>query len=174
MDSIVLATKEINKSIFESIVDGEGLRLVLFTCGCKHYCKDCHNKDTWNINNGTKHDIDTVIEYLYEKLSKYPYDGLTFSGGDPILQEEAILKIIIELRNRLKELNIWLYTGYVYEDIKDMEIIKHINVLVDGPFIKEYKKADLQFRGSSNQNVLELHEGKIIKKLYYISNKKEK
>lgn len=160
MKKIVLANS-IENAISESTVDGEGLRLVVFTCGCSHFCKGCHNEKTWKIENGIEVELTEVVEYLYGKLTKYPYDGLTLSGGDPLFQEEETLLLVKELKKRLPELNIWLYTGYLYEDIKGKELLTYLNVLVDGKFIEE-KKKNLIFKGSENQRIICLENGKFL------------
>lgn len=156
---IVLA-KEKESSIIESLIDGEGIRVVVFTCGCPHKCKGCQNDMTWDIKNGIKYNIEEVYFYIKSILDKGNYDGITFSGGDPLYQEKSVQKLIKLLRKYNPSLNIWLYTGYVYEDIQDNEILKDINTLVDGPFI-ESKKGKIRFRGSSNQRLLYLKNGKI-------------
>lgn len=159
---IVLAQK-IDKSIFESMIDGKGLRLVIFLCGCSHKCKNCQNKSTWDINNGIVYDIDVVVNYIINLYQKGNYDGITFSGGDPFYQKDKLLILIKKLRENLPNLNIWSYTGYVYENISNEEVLKYIDVLVDGPFIESKKDLGLRFRGSSNQRILYLKNGKIQK-----------
>lgn len=150
--NIVLA-KEIESSIKESIVDGEGLRLVIFFCGCNLGCPNCHNKKYWSIDAGVSYSIIDIYNHIIEKLKKGYYDGVTFSGGDPFFQYDGLKELMKMLKNTLPDLNIWVYTGNIYEDIKDKSIFKYINVLVDGPFI-ESKKGFFRFRGSENQRIL--------------------
>ena len=154
---------DIENSIIESIADGEGIRLVVFCCGCNHYCSNCQNPESWNINIGTYYDITTISDYivdLYNKNDKL-YSGITFSGGDPIYQKEEVLNLIMNIKSRLKDINIWLYTGYTYEEIKDLEILKHIDVLVDGKFDINKKYPRVSYRGSNNQRLIYLENGNV-------------
>lgn len=159
--------KKLENSIIESTIDGNGFRLVLFTCGCPHHCKDCHNKNTWNIKNGFNYSVKEIADYLidlYKKGNGF-YNGFTFSGGDPLYQSDELLELIFLLKENLKEFDfdIWVYTGYLYEDIKDLRVMKEIDFLVDGKFIKEERTYPLKpFRGSNNQRLLELKDGCVI------------
>lgn len=141
----------------DSIVDGKGFRLVVFTQGCLHHCKGCHNPETWAMDGGTLMDLDEIKE----KVSRNGLlDGITFSGGDPFYQ----VKPCAELAKWAKErgLNIWVYTGFLYEELLNMPEVKEfldlVDVLVDGPFILEEKSLLLNFRGSKNQRVIDLNE----------------
>lgn len=159
---IVLA-KDVEKSIYESLVDGSGFRIVIFLCGCDIGCKGCQNKNYWNINNGSIYDIEDLAEYIISLYKNGNYDGLTFSGGDPMYQKDKLLILIKKIRESIPDINIWCYTGNVYENISNYEVLKYINVLVDGPFIEELKTVGLRFRGSENQRLLYLKDGKIQK-----------
>lgn len=143
----------INGIIKESIVDGEGLRYVIFVQGCPHHCKGCQNPQTWNFKKGK-----WVIECsIAKEIMENPLlDGITFSGGEPfaLKENESGLIRIAEFAHN-KGLNVWCYTGYLYEEIKDRELTKHIDVLVDGKFIEEQKCYD-GFRGSTNQRIIHL------------------
>lgn len=143
----------------ESFVDGEGVRYAIFFQGCKHNCDGCHNKSTHDFNSGYELNIDAIID----DLQALDYlDGVTFSGGDPLFQAEEI----IELAKRIKEetdLNIWCYTGFVYEDIManddaKKELLTYIDVLVDGRYDKSNRSLALKFRGSSNQRLINVKE----------------
>lgn len=160
--NIVLA-KDVEKSIYESLIDGTGLRIVVFFCGCSFHCKNCQNPETWNINNGSIYDIDELSNYIIELYQNGNYDGITFSGGDPLYQKDKLLILIKKLRKKIPELNIWCYTGNIYENISNEEILKYVDVLVDGPFIENQKDITLRFRGSKNQRLLYLKDGKIQK-----------
>lgn len=142
----------INTIIKESIVDGEGLRYVIFVQGCPHHCKGCHNPQTWRTDKG--HVV--TIESLLDDIKKNPLlDGVTFSGGEPMLQSEELTKLAKEIKKL--GLNIWCYTGFEYEDIKESkkEFLKYIDVLVDGKFIEELKCLG-EYYGSSNQRIIKL------------------
>lgn len=155
--------KKINESLIESVGDGAGFRLVLFTCGCPHRCKNCQNKETWNIKNGVNYDVKDIYEYLNEEINNGYFDGITFSGGDPLIQDTELNNLIKLIKENHPNLNIWVYTGYLYEDIADKPVIKNIDVLVDGKFIEEKQYPKKQYRGSYNQRVLHLQNGMIVK-----------
>ena len=143
----------------DSIVDGKGFRFVIFTQGCLHHCKWCHNPETWAMDGGTLMDISE----REEKVARNGLlDGITFSGGDPFYQPEACAKIAKWAKER--GLNIWAYTGFLYEELLNMPEVKEfldlVDVLVDGPFILEEKSLLLNFRGSKNQRVIDLNETK--------------
>ena len=159
----------------DSIVDGEGIRTVIWTQGCGHHCKGCHNPETWSFDEGYLIDVKDVINEI-DNLSGQ--DGITFSGGDPLYQVEASTLIAKHCKER--DLNVWCYTGFLYEDLlkndKYLELLKYIDVLVDGPFILSQRSLDLKFKGSENQRVIDvpnsLKENKIVLVSKYI-NKKE-
>lgn len=139
----------------DSIVDGPGLRTTVWTQGCKHDCKGCHNPSTHDMNGGYDVDVDDLVNfYLKQELQS----GVTLSGGDPFYQPEALL----ELTNKLKKnnVNIWCYTGFVFEDLmKDdicRQVLKNIDVLVDGPFVIAKKSLALLFKGSENQRLIDV------------------
>jgi len=143
----------------DSIVDGKGFRFVIFTQGCLHHCKGCHNPETWDMNGGTLMDIDEIKE----KIARNGLlDGITFSGGDPFYQSDACANLAKWAKER--GLNIWAYTGFLYEELLKMPEVKDfldlVDVLVDGPFILEEKSLLLNFRGSKNQRVIDLNETK--------------
>jgi len=143
----------------DSIVDGKGIRFVIFTQGCLHHCKGCHNPETWDMNGGKIMNI-TEIEEKIEANGLI--DGITFSGGDPFYQADACAKIA--KWGKARGLNIWAYTGFLYEELLKMPEVKDfldlVDVLVDGPFILEEKSLLLNFRGSTNQRVIDLNETK--------------
>lgn len=140
-----------------SMVNGEGLRAVVFVSGCNHNCKGCHNAEMQNFCYGEEMDIDDILK----RIKKNPIiRGVTFSGGEPFEQAKALS----ELARLLKEagLNIWCYTGYTYEQLLErketnqLQLLSHIDVLVDGPFMEEHKDGAAQYTGSSNQRVIKL------------------
>lgn len=145
----------------DSIVDGEGIRTVIWTQGCPHNCFGCHNACTHDFNGGDLVSVEDV-KYALSKLKVQ--DGITFSGGDPMCQPEACA----ELASFAKKLgmNIWCYTGYTYEQLitlskskkSIMDFLENIDVLVDGKFIMEEKSLDATFRGSKNQRIIDVKE----------------
>lgn len=143
----------------DSIVDGEGIRSVIWFQGCSHNCPGCHNPETHDFSGG----ISKPIEDLKDEIKELEYQtGVTFSGGDPMFQPEALL----ELAKCVKEcgMNVWCYTGFLYEDILKMsedkpiykDVLKYIDVLVDGKFILALKSFEAVFRGSSNQRIIDV------------------
>lgn len=141
----------------DSIVDGEGLRVVVWFQGCAHKCLGCHNPQTHEFKIGIK---TTVEEVANEILSIENHDGITLTGGDPLFQIEAATELAKILKKHRK--NIWCYTGFAFEEILKksnnnplyLEFLKNIDVLVDGRFISEEKSLSLLFRGSRNQRIL--------------------
>lgn len=155
----------------EDMINGDGLRVVLWVAGCNHKCKNCQNPITWDINGGIDFD-NNALEEIYNELKKEYCDGITFSGGDPLhpLNRETILEIIKEIKNKFPKKTIWIYTGYTYEQILNEQFIKEIldmtDVLIDGVYIENLKSPDKHWVGSSNQRVIDvqksLKENKII------------
>ena len=153
----------------DSIVDGEGIRSVIWFQGCPHHCKECQNPETWDFNAG----VEVAIEDIKKQIDELEYQaGVTFSGGDPMSQIEAL----VELAKYVKEkgMNVWCYTGFIYEDLVKMgeknplykEVFDYIDVLVDGPFEIDLKSFEVAFRGSSNQRLIDIaktkEKGKVI------------
>ena len=150
-------TVRIQDILFETMMDGEGLRTSIYFQGCHHGCKGCHNPQTWDMNGG----YEVTLDYLMDIIKDDEFADVTFSGGDPLYQCDAVT----ELARRIKEetnKTIWCYTGFTYEEILDnawlSQILPYIDVLVDGPFIEELKTTELPFRGSSNQRIIKLNE----------------
>lgn len=139
----------------DSIVDGPGIRTVIWTQGCSHNCPGCHNPLTHDFNGGFLVDIEEVKEEL-KKLEGQ--DGITLSGGDPLFQKKACLEIC----KYAKEigLNVWCFTGFLFEQlIKDkdaIELLSYIDVLVDGKFIMAEKSLNLYYKGSRNQRIIDV------------------
>lgn len=139
------------------IANGTGIRVSLFVSGCRNHCKGCFNKAAWDFNYGQPYTQETQ-QYILSQLT-FPYNnGLSILGGDPFEPEN--LPTVTQLCKQAKQLypdkDIWVYTGYLYEDIKHHEIFNYIDILVDGPFIEDLKDTRLQFRGSSNQRIINI------------------
>lgn len=139
----------------DSIVDGEGVRTVVWTQGCPHHCPGCHNASTWDFNDGALIDVEDVITEL-KKIKNQ--DGITLSGGDPVCQAEACYEISKAAHSM--GLNVWCYTGFTYEQMllnpKARKLLEQIDVLVDGKFVQEEKSYDIYFRGSRNQRIIDV------------------
>lgn len=157
----IILTSELDNAVIESLGDGTGIRLVVFTSGCPHRCKGCQNPRSWNINQGIEFTAEEVVDYLVEKYHAGRYQGITFSGGDPLYQSEALHEVLSLLRKAIPDINIWCYTGYRFEDIQDKRVLSLVDVLVDGLFEKEKMYPRKKFRGSNNQRILHLKNGQI-------------
>ena len=141
----------------DDMLNGDGLRVVLWLAGCTHHCKNCQNPITWDPNGGIPFDEDAKQE-IFEELEKDYVDGITFSGGDPLLEQnrEELTGLIREIRSLFPEKTIWLYTGYLWEEISDLELIDDLNVLVDGEFMEDLKDNNRPWKGSANQRVIDV------------------
>lgn len=143
--------------IKSSLADGTGWRTVLFVSGCNHACKGCHNPETWNPNVGKVFD-EKDLELLISLLKRPEIKGLTLSGGDPLFPQnrEDIFKLVKVVKLLFPHKDIWLYTGYEWDEIKDLEVIKYVDVVVDGKFVLENRDTTLTFRGSPNQKIIDV------------------
>lgn len=129
-----------------SLVNGEGVRYVVFTQGCGHHCPGCHNPGTWDFDGGSLISVEELAEdYKRHRL----VDGITLSGGDPFYQQEAC----VELLKLLPGVDAWIYTGFEYEDIQDTQLAQMADVLVTGPFIADLAIEGKMY-GSSNQKII--------------------
>lgn len=150
-----------------SAVNGEGLRSVIFLSGCYHQCPECHNQDMQNPTYGEQVSLNDILFRIQGNIPII--NGVTISGGEPFLQWENLLHLLQKIK--LMNISTWVYTGYAYEDIcsdKNMKfLLPLIDVLVDGPFIKEQYSPDYLYIGSKNQRILQLNNGKIIEQIYY-------
>ena len=141
-----------------SLVNGKGLRKVLFAQGCKHHCFQCFNEHTWPFEGGTQFDCDDIIN---ETKKETYLEGITFSGGDPFYQAASFAYIAKNLKDMF---SIWCYTGFTYEQILEMsktqpeymDLLQNIEVLIDGKFEIENYDQSLAYRGSSNQRLVDV------------------
>ena len=140
------------------IANGPGVRVSLFVSGCRNHCKGCFQPETWDFNFGQPFTRETENEII-EALRPAWIQGLTVLGGDPMEPEnkEGLLTFLKRLRMELPDKDIWLYTGYLWEDVSNEPILNFVDVLVDGPFIEAEKDAGLAFRGSRNQRIIHLN-----------------
>ena len=159
------------------IANGPGVRVSLFVSGCTHHCKDCFNPETWNFTYGEEY-TDKVLGEILEALEPDYIQGITVLGGEPFehVNQQGLLPLLRKVKARFPEKNIWCYTGYDFEkDIlgrmaeqweETKEMLSYIDVLVDGEFKEALKSPSLQFKGSSNQRIIEvqpsLKEGHIV------------
>ena len=141
------------------IANGPGIRVSVFVSGCKRACKGCFNKEAWNFEHGEKFSWETIHEV--ERLLNQPHvEGLSILGGDPFepenrLEVEALCGYV---RCNIPEKSIWMWSGYSWEDVKDLSIMKYVDVLVDGPFVESMKDLSLPYSGSSNQRVIDVQK----------------
>lgn len=151
--------------IHDSVVDGEGLRTVIFFAGCPHRCLGCHNPESWKMTNGREMTIDEILS----EVESNPLTDVTFSGGEPMIQA----KKLATLARRIKALgkNIWVYSGFTLEELLEArdpykrEVLTFCDVLVDGRFVLEERDLSLKFKGSRNQQIIDLNKLKELKKL---------
>lgn len=165
----------------EDVCNGIGLRVVLWLSGCSHHCYNCQNPQTWNPDNGILFD-EMAKQEIFNELSKDYISGITLTGGDPLYENNLndVLSLIKEIRISFPEKTIWLYTGFEWNSLmakilqstfedkdfehtieihkKRQEIIKLCDILVDGEYIDEQKDLSLKFRGSKNQNVIDVQQ----------------
>lgn len=160
----------IAKIKFNDIANGEGIRTSLFVSGCKHHCKNCFNKIAWDFNYGRKFDEYTQKQILDSVRPRW-IQGITVLGGEPFEPENQkdLLNFLINFKHQYPNKTIWCYTGFIYEDIIGLnssrayteyskQLLKYIDILIDGPFIEEQKDFRLHFRGSNNQRIIDLRK----------------
>lgn len=151
----------------DDMLNGDGLRTVLWVSGCSHCCRECQNPVTWDPNGGLIFDAKARQE-LFDKLAQEYIAGVTFSGGDPlyISNRADIKELAKEIRKKFRNKTIWMYTGFVWESIRELPVMKYIDVLVDGEFDSNRKNVNYPWCGSTNQRVIDvqktLAEGKIV------------
>ena len=144
----------------DNIVNGDGLRAVLWTQGCPNHCPGCQNPETWDYEAGMLVTIDEIMERLRQFKGQA---GLTFCGGEPFVQARACREIAERVRREFGW-NVWSFSGFTYEIIKEhggepWEFLKSLDALIDGPFILKQRDLSLRFRGSKNQRLLYLEKG---------------
>lgn len=155
MDALKDSVLRVAGVIEESIVDGPGLRFVLFLQGCRMHCKGCQNPQTWDFDGGTA----VCAQDILDRIQCDPLvHGITFSGGEPFEQAAALLPLAEELKRR--GYHLMAFSGYTFEQLlqKDScrELLSLLDLLVDGPFMEDQKSLELRFRGSRNQRILNL------------------
>ena len=154
--------------IEDTMVDGPGFRTAVYAAGCKHQCKGCHNPQSWDFNAGCMMSTDQIMQIIKQDS----FANVSFSGGDPMYQPEGFTELAQAIREQTNK-TIWCWTGFSFEMLlrmpKQRQLLELIDVLVDGPYIKEQRDTDLLFRGSRNQRLIDvkasLNAGKVI--LYY-------
>ncbi|MBO5263816.1 MAG: anaerobic ribonucleoside-triphosphate reductase activating protein [Bacteroidaceae bacterium] len=139
----------------DTTVDGPGFRTSVYCAGCPNRCPGCHNPQSWDMSNGSAKSTAEILEVILAD----PFADVTFSGGDPMAQAQGFTELAIAIKEQSNK-NIWCFTGFLFEDILkkpvQKELLHHIDVLVDSPFIEALKDEQLRFRGSSNQRVIDV------------------
>ena len=144
-----------------SVTNGSGVRVVLWVAGCNHYCKNCHNHTTQDPEGGLPFD-ERAKQELIHAVGRGWSDGVTFSGGDPLYPDNRteITALAKELKDLYPYKTIWLYTGFKYEEVCDLEVMRYIDVLVDGEFIEELADPNYLWAGSTNQQIIDVKESR--------------
>ena len=143
----------------DDMLNGDGLRVVLWVAGCAHCCKECHNPITWDPNGGLEFD-EAAKQEIFDELEKSYIHGITFSGGDPLHINNAydVAELAKEIREKYPNKSIWLYTGGVWDEVKHMRVIPYVDVLIDGEFEVDKKDVNLHWVGSANQRVIDVQK----------------
>jgi anaerobic ribonucleoside-triphosphate reductase activating protein len=148
---------------YESIVDGEGLRLTLFISGCNWNCVGCQNTDSHNFTNGREFDVE-LQNHIINYIKNNPMiKGITLSGGDPMFSAIEVLGFVTELKTIIPSINVWCYTGFTFEEIIERDdaktyLLYMCDVLVDGKFEISKRDITLAYKGSSNQRCINVQE----------------
>ena len=139
------------------MLNGDALRVVLWVAGCSHCCRECHNPVTWDVNGGLPFTEEEKQE-IFRELNKDYISGITFSGGDPLHSANImdVTELAKEIREKYPKKTIWLYTGALWEEVCKEEIVRYLDVLVDGEFEADKKDVTLHWKGSSNQRVIDV------------------
>lgn len=151
--------------IEDTMVDGPGFRTSIYSAGCSHNCPGCHNRQSWDFNQGRQMTTDEIMAVILAD----PFANVTFSGGDPMYQAEGFTELAYAIHERSNK-TIWCFTGFTFEALlaqpAQLKLLEQIDVLVDGPFIEKLKNPDLLYRGSSNQRLIDvkksLKQGKVV------------
>lgn len=141
----------------DDMLNGDGLRVVLWVAGCNHCCKGCQNPITWDPDGGLLFD-EAAKQEIYDQLDKSYVSGITFSGGDPLHPSNRfeVREFMAELKQKYPDKTIWMYTGDVWEDICNYPIMQYVDVLVDGEFVEAQLDVQLLWKGSKNQRVIDV------------------
>jgi anaerobic ribonucleoside-triphosphate reductase activating protein len=151
--------------IVDSIVDGVGLRTTIFVQGCGRHCPGCHNQKTWAMEGGEEYEVAEIKKQIAEVKGQ---DGITLSGGEPFLQAESLIEIAKYARTL--GLGVWAFSGFLVEELQmgtkgQRELLRYVDILVDGPFILAERSLDLGFKGSRNQRTLRLKDGEVVERI---------
>ena len=143
----------------DDMLNGQGLRTVLWVAGCEHRCNGCQNPITWELEGGLPFDEEAEKE-LFSYLNKDYIHGITFSGGDPLHPQNRneITRLAKIAKEKYPEKTVWLYSGYEWDEVKDLEVMKYTDIFIDGKFVEELKDNNLHWKGSSNQKTIDVQK----------------
>ena len=143
------------------IADGPGVRVSIFMQGCHFHCKNCFNPETWDFNGGKEFN-DEVIEKVLQLCKKDHIKGLSILGGEPMnpINREGTTRLAKKFKENFPDKNLWMWTGFKYEDLKDEEVFKYVDVLVDGQYKDELHDPTLKWKGSANQRVIDIKKSR--------------
>ena len=145
------------KVSLHDVANGPGIRTTVWVSGCSHQCDGCHNPETWKWKQGTKL-TQELIEKILKACEEDVIAGLTLTGGDPLFikNRAGITQLCKAFKTRYPDKTIWLWTGYLYEEIEDLEVLQYLDVIVDGKYVECMKDVSLPYAGSRNQRVINL------------------
>ena len=154
----------------DDMLNGEGIRVVLWVAGCEHACEGCHNPITWDEHGGLEFD-EAAKQEIFDELEHDYVSGITLSGGDPLFMSnrEGITQLCTEIRDKFPTKTIWLYTGYRFEEVRNLPVMQFVDVVVDGRFIQSLKDVKLPWRGSENQRVIDVPKTFKLKQIVLLS-----
>ena len=144
-----------------NMVNGRGIRTVIWLSGCPHYCKGCFSPQAFNPKSGKPFDVEAYNMFIEGLLDEY-CDGCTLLGGEPLAPYNIATSLDLAKQTKALGKTVWCYTGYCYEEVKDLEIMKYIDVLIDGRFNIKQFHPDLKWRGSANQRVIDVQMSKYL------------
>lgn len=151
-----------------SVVDGPGVRFAVFLQGCSHNCSGCHNPESHDPDKGKIELLSSIKNQIIKSMMTNLRSGITLSGGDPLYPDNrlAVLQLLKWFKSTYQSRTVWMYTGYSYEDVSNEEILKYVDVLVDGRYDKSLRTLTKRFKGSSNQRIIDvqrsLNEGSVV------------
>lgn len=151
----------------DDMLNGDGLRVVLWVAGCNHHCPGCQNLVTWDPEDGIPFDVAAQLE-IWAALHEPHCAGLTLSGGDPLYPENRVLitSLCAAVKKGFPDKTIWMYTGYLWHEVRQLAVMKYVDILVDGPYIEALRSPTRPWVGSDNQHVIDvqksLDEGRVI------------
>ena len=139
------------------VANGEGVRVSVFVSGCSHHCKGCFNSELWDYNAGEEFTSEVILDILNLCSADY-ISGLSLLGGEPLDPKnlQRVTLLCQQFKRYFPHKTIWCYTGYEWDRIKHLDILKYVDILVDGKFVHELKDPRLRFRGSSNQRIIDV------------------